>query len=142
MEIIINIFNEVIQDKNLPLLFVFCLCAFGFSIIEDILGTLLGTINEGFDFKKKLLGLVKRIAIGLTIMAFGFIVDYFVVALNNLPSIEIGTEIVTVLEIVAMVVTWCIDSARKIIEKLKSIKELQYTKYEDIKYNDGTGVSL
>lgn len=142
MKIIIDIFNEVITDEYLPLLFVLLLCAFGFSIIEDIIGTIVGSMKNGFDLKFKIFGLLKRIAIGLTLMAFAFVVDYFVITLNHLPSFEIETQIVTILEIVAMVVTWCVDSCKGILEKFKSIKELKYIKYEDVHYNEGDGTSI
>ena len=59
--LITTIFNQVINDENLIMLPVFLLSAFMFSIIDDILGTIKGTLKEGFDIKVFLIGKAKRI---------------------------------------------------------------------------------
>ena len=132
MNIIVDIFNEVIKDEYLPLLIVFVMVVMALMLLNIILGTINGTKEEGFDFKKNMFGWLKMIATGFVIVAFGFVVDYFVLALNHLPQVEISTELVTIGEIIAVIVVWCIDLSKEIIEKIKSLKELKYVKYEDV----------
>ena len=132
MRIIIDIFNEVIKDDCLPLLVVFVLVVMALMILNIVLGTLHGTKEEGFDIKKFFFGWLKMLAIAVAIIVFGFIVDYFVVALNHLPNIQIATEVVSLGEIVAVVIVWGIDLSKEIIDKIKSLKELKYVSYDDL----------
>ena len=135
MEIIIDIFNEVIKDEYLPLLVVFVLVVMALMLLNILLGTIYGTKEEKFDFKKHLFGWLKMLATGIVIIAFGFVVDYFVIALNHLPQIAISTELITIGEILAVIVVWCVDLTKEIIEKVKSLKELKYITYDNVKIN-------
>lgn len=132
MKIIIDIFNEVIKDEYLPLLVVFVVVVMALMLLNIILGTIYGTKENGFDFKKNLFGWLKMFATSFVIIAFGFVIDFFVVALNKIPNVKIGTEIITIGEILAVIVVWCIDLSKEIIEKIKKLKELKYVSYEDV----------
>lgn len=133
MQVLLEIINGVMADEYMPLLFVFIVIVGLLMLFNCILGAITNGVSEGFDIKKFLFGILKTIALGLVIYGSGFAIDMFVLALNHLPKVEIGTDFVTVGEIVVVVVVWCIDLGKEIIEKIKSLKTLKYIKYEDVK---------
>lgn len=139
MKIIVDILNEVIKDEYLPLLIVFVIVVMALMLINIVLGTIYGTKENGFDFKKNIFGWLKMLVTSIVIIAFGFVVDYFVMALNHLPNVTISTEVITIGEVLVVIVVWCIDLSKEIIEKIKSLKELKYVSYDDVVLDDGKG---
>lgn len=133
LSLFLTIYEEILNDQYLVLLPLFLMAALGFAIIDDILGTINGSIKEGFDWKVFLIGKLKRLGICLVLLLFAFVVDFFIVSLNHVPNVNIGTETITVLEIIALAIVWCIDSSIDIFNKCKELIKLKYKNYDDVK---------
>lgn len=104
----------------------------GLEIINIVLGTILGTCTIKFDFKKFLFGILKAIVIAICIVGTCYLCELFAFTLNSIEGIEIKTEIVNAIEIVCVVVAWCVDLFKEVLEKIKSLKDLKYISYDDV----------
>lgn len=133
MDLIIKTLQDAIQI-NLVYVVLMEIVVAGLFIFNIWLGTVLGTRKEGFDWKKFFFGIFKDINILLIIFGVCYILNLFVCVLNLIKDIEINIDIVTTLEIIAILIAWGIDLTKDIVEKIKSIKELKYIKYDDIKF--------
>ena len=134
-KIIIEGFKEAYQ-MNLVYVVWFEIVLAGLYLINMALGTLLGSLEEGFDVKKFLFGLLKYLAILVSVFIFCFMVNFFTIGLNKLPSIQISVELVTTLEVIAIIIAWCVDLTKDIVEKIKSVKTLKHITYSDVKVVD------
>lgn len=103
-------------------------------LINILLGTILGTFDVGFNFKKFLFGFLKGLVASICIFVFCYALNLLTLTLK-LVDIVISVDVLTVLEVITVLAVWCIDLAKEIFEKIKSLKELKYIKYEDIQAN-------
>jgi len=134
MELVIRIINEAMQE-NLAILVCLMIVVAALFAINCIMGAVIGGLNEGFDWKKFLFGILKGIIAAACIFAFGFILNMFAAVLN-LIKVEISTDVVTILEVLGIFIAWGIDLSKDIIVKIKSMKELKYVSYDDVKVVD------
>jgi len=134
-KVLIEGFKEAYQ-MNLVYVVWFEIVLAGLYLVNIVLGTLLGTLEEGFDIKKFLFGLLKYLAVLITVFIFCFAVNFFTIGLNQLPSIQISVELVTTLEVIAIIIAWCVDLTKDVVEKIKSVKTLKHIKYDDVKVVD------
>lgn len=132
----------MINIENIKTLVYLLVIVGGLSIINIVLGTINGAMEQKFDWKKFLFGILKAIVNALCVVATCVFADMFAQILNTIEGITIGVEIVSALEIIAVVITWCIDLFKDVLEKIKALKTLKYVAYEDVRYNDGDGVQL
>ena len=104
-----------------------------FYLLNILFGTILGSNEIGFVRNKFLFGFVKGFTACLGIFAFCYTLNLFALALA-LIDVEISVTVITVLEVLGVMVTWDIDLATEIYDKIKSLKELKYVSYDDVKY--------
>lgn len=100
-------------------------------LINIILGTILGTFDIGFNLKKFLFGFLKGLIASLCIFVFCYALNLLALTLK-LVDIVISVDVLTVLEVITVLAVWDIDLSKEIFEKIKSLKELKYVKYEDV----------
>lgn len=133
MQVIIKTINDAFQE-NLEAVVLLIIVTAMFYFLNIVFGTILGTSDIGFDFKKFMFGVLKGLVASLGIFAFCYSLNLFALTLA-LININISVEVITVLEVIGVMVVWDIDLAKEIYEKLKALKELKYIKYEDIQVN-------
>lgn len=139
MEQILDVLKQAIQE-DLIWVALAIICVAMLYTINSILGLAIAMFKAQTDWKRFLLSQAKNIVVLACIFASCYALNVFVLTMNLIDGMSIQTEYVTALEIVAIVITWCIDLAKDIVEKLKGFKELKYVKYEDVHYNEGSGV--
>lgn len=110
----------------------------GLEITNIVLGTLMGTMETSFNLKKFLFGILKAIVIALCIVATCVLAEMFAFVLNQIEGITITAQIVSALEIIMVIVAWCLDLFKDILEKIKGIKTLKFISYADV-YDKGYG---
>ena len=127
--------------KNIELVSYLLAIVGGLQIVNITLGSVNGMVEETFNWKKFFIGVLKAIVNALCIVATCVLCDLFAQVLNMIDGLSIGVELVSTLEIIAVVVVWAIDLFKDILDKIKKLKTLKYVAYEDVKYNEGNGVS-
>lgn len=105
----------------------------GLMLINIVLGATQGTMAKEFDFKKFLFGILKALVNALCILGTCCLADIFAQVLNMIEGITISAQVVSVIEILSVVVAWDIDLFKEVFEKIKSLKEMKYISYDDVK---------
>lgn len=105
------------------------------NLINIILGTIIGSCKDKFDFKKFLFGILKALVVSACIFGLCYILNLFALTLQLTKDITISTDVITTAEVLIILVTWAIDIAKDIIEKVKGLKELKYVSYQDVQSN-------
>ena len=103
--------------------------------INITLGTIIGTMTESFSQKKFLFGILKAIITSACIFAFCYALNLFSLTLQLTKDITISSDFITTLEVFTVLVTWAIDLAKDILEKVKAMKTLKYVAYNDVQIN-------
>ena len=144
MQIFFKLLSDAIQEN----LIILVALMFTMAILEiaDLgLGFYIGVIDESFKWKKLWFGILKRIVllvcvllIGYGTNLFGLIVELFIGMFGGVINTNI---IVSFIEIALVVFAWVIDLLKDLYNKLKNLKTLKYIKYEDVGYNEGTGIT-
>lgn len=134
MKIIIETIQKAFSE-NLEAVFLLIVVTALLYLINIVLGTILGTFNIGFNLKKFLFGFLKGLIASLCIFAFCYALNLLALTLK-LVDIVVSVDVLTVLEVIVVLSTWAIDLSKEIFEKVKSLKELKYIKYEDVSVND------
>lgn len=127
--------------KNIELVSMLLGIVAGLQVINIVLGSLDAMLEKNFNWKKFFYGIFKALVNALCIVGTCALADLFAEILNMIEGITISVEIVSSIEIISVVVIWCVDLFKDILEKIKKTKELKYVSYDDIHYNDGSGVS-
>lgn len=118
--------------QNVKVLSYLLLIVGGLMLVNIVLGTINGTMEDKFDWKKFLFGFLKAFINALCILAVCVLCDLFAQVLNMIEGIAISAEVITSLEIIAVAVAWCIDLFKEVLEKIKALKELKYISYDDV----------
>lgn len=100
--------------------------------INILFGTIIGTYTEKFDAKKFLFGVLKMILADVGIFVFCYTLNLFSLTLQLTKDITISGDFITTVEVFGILLTWAVDTAKDIVEKVKSLKELKYVSYDDI----------
>ena len=131
IEHIIKIIEEAMQEnlETVVLLLLVVSCLYATNIL---FGTILGSFTEKFFPKKFFFGILKGILGCVGVFTFCYTLNLFSLALQTTKDISISTDIITTLEVVCILIVWCVDLAKDIIEKLKSFKVLKYVSYDDV----------
>ena len=137
METIIRVIEEAIQS-NLETIVLMLIVVNSLYLINIILGTVKGSFTEKFDWKKFLFGFLKAIITDISIFGLCYVLNLFALTLQLTKDITISTDIITTAEVIIILVTWAIDLAKDIIEKVKSLKDLKYVTYDDVQINKKT----
>ena len=132
MRTVIEMISKAFSD-NLESVALLIIVTAIFYLLNILFGTILGTNQIGFQKMKFLFGFLKGFVACLGIFAFCYTLNLFSLTLA-LIDIEISATVITVLEVIGVMVTWDIDLATEIYEKIKSFKELKYVSYDDVKF--------
>ena len=124
-------------SSNLEAVVLLIVCTAILYLINILFGTILGTINIGFDLKKFLFGFVKGALASLCIFAFCYSLNLLSLTLA-LVDIIISVDVLTVLEVITVLAVWDIDLSKEIFDKIKSLKELKYVTYDAVQVNTQT----
>lgn len=132
MKILTDISTNIFSNLEAPI--VFLIVAIVLRIANIILGSIDALFNQEFDWGKFFSGIWKMLVVSLTIMIVIIILNLFAYGLT-LIDIVIPKDMVSAMTVILIIVTWCFDLAKEVSEKIKSMKELKYMKYEDIQEN-------
>lgn len=134
MATIIKLIQEALQE-NLETVVLMLIVVGSLSGINIVLGTIIGSFTEGFDYKKFLFGILKAFIIGLCIFVFCYTLNLFALTLQLTKDISISSDFITAVEVFTILIAWALDLAKDILEKIKGMKTLKYVKYEDVQIN-------
>ena len=134
---VLTIIKEAMEE-NLETIVLMLIVVSSLYAINILFGTIIGTYTEKFDAKKFLFGVLKMVLADIGIFAFCYTLNLFSLTLQLTKDITISADFITTLEVFTILVVWAVDTAKDIVEKIKSLKELKYVKYEDVmaKVND------
>jgi len=134
VETILKLIEEAFQE-NLETVVLMLIVVGSLSAINIVLGTIIGTFKDKFDAKKFFFGILKAFVIGLCIFAFCYTLNLFALTLQLTKDISISGDFISTVEVFVVLVTFALDYARDVIDKIKSLKELKYVKFEDVQMN-------
>lgn len=134
MKLIIETIQKAFSE-NLDAVVLLIIVTAMLYLINIVLGTILGTHQVGFNLKKFLFGFLKGIIASLCIFVFCYALNLLALTLK-LVDIVVSVDVLTIVEVIVVLSTWAIDLSKEIFEKVKSLKELKYIKYEDVSVND------
>ena len=119
-----NIFNDI----EAPIVFLFV--AIILRICNIILGSIDAMFKKDWDWGKFLSGIEKMVVVAITILMVIMTLNLFAYGLT-LINVTLPKDMVSAFQVVLIIVTWCVDLAIEVAEKIKSLKDLKYVKYED-----------
>lgn len=134
MATIIKLIQEALQE-NLETIVLMLIVVGSLSVINIVLGTIIGTFTTEFDVKKFFFGILKAFINGLCIFVFCYTLNLFALTLQLTKDVTISADFITTLEVFGILVTWAVDTAKDIVEKVKSLKELKYVSYDIVQQN-------
>ncbi len=134
MDVIIDTILGAIQS-NLETIVLMLIVVGSLNTINIVLGTIVGTFKEQFDFKKFMFGILKAIITGICIFALCYSLNLFALTLQLTKDIVISTDFISTIEVFAILVVWAIDISKDVVDKIKSLKTLKYTSYDDVQIN-------
>lgn len=137
MATVIKLIQEAMSE-NLETVVLMLIVVGSLSGINIVLGTIIGTVTESFNAKKFFFGILKAIIIGLCIFVFCYTLNLFSLTLQLTKDITISGDFITTLEVFTVLVAFALDYCKDILEKIKSLKDLKYTKFEDVQINTQT----
>lgn len=132
MKILASINANIFSNLEAPI--VFLIVAIALRIANIILGSIDAMFKNEFDWKKFLSGIWKMLIVSITILIVIIILNLFAYGLT-LIEVVIPKDTVSALTVILIIVTWCVDLAMEVADKIKAMKELKYVSYDDIQYN-------
>lgn len=127
---------KAIQDamsENLETIVLMLIVVSSLYGINILFGTIIGTYTEKFNIKKFLFGVLKMIVADIGIFVFCYTLNLLSLTLQLTKDVTISESFVTTLEVFCVLLTWAIDTSKDIVAKVKTMKELKYVSYEDVK---------
>lgn len=142
MNVIIETLRNAFAD-NLEIVALLLIADFGTTLVNILLGTIIGTMEESFDLKKFLFGFVKLFASQCLILGFCYFLNLASLAIDLFEKylkVQIFTDdaqtlIVAVVDVGCVIIARLKDTCIDVLEKVKSMRTLKYIKYEDIQIN-------
>lgn len=124
-----NITSNIFSNMEAPI--VFLIVAIALRIANIILGSIDAMFKKDFDWGKFFSGITKMVVAAITILIVIIILNLFAYGLT-LIDISIPKETVSSMTVILIVVTWCVDLAMEVKDKIQAMKELKYISYDDI----------
>lgn len=124
-----TIANNIFSNMEAPI--VFLIVAIVLRIANIVLGSIDAMFKKDFDWGKFFSGIEKMIVVAITILMVITTLNLFAYGLT-LIEVVLPKDMVSAFEVVLIIVTWCIDLAKEVTEKIKSLKDLKYVRYEDV----------
>ena len=124
-DIITNIFS------NMEAPIVFLIVAIVLRIANIVLGSIDALFSKDFDWGKFFSGIEKMVVVAVTILMVIITLNLFAYGLT-LIDVKLPEQTFSAMECILIVVTWCVDLALEVKDKIQAMKDLKYVKYEDI----------
>lgn len=129
MKILTSITANIFSNMEAPI--VFLIVAIVLRVANIILGSIDAMFKKDFDWGKFFSGIEKMVVVAITILMVITTLNLFAYGLT-LIDVVLPKDMVSAFEVVLIIVTWCIDLAIEVTEKIKSLKDLKYVKYDDM----------
>lgn len=126
---IAKILQNIFANMEAPI--VFLIVAIVLRIANIILGSIDAMFKRDFDWGKFFSGIEKMVVVAITILMVIVTLNLFAYGLT-LIEVKLPEQTVSAMQCVLIVVTWCVDLAIEVTEKIKAMKELKYISYDDI----------
>ena len=124
-DIITNIFS------NMEAPIVFLIVAIVLRIANIVLVSIDALFSKDFDWGKFFSGIEKMVVVAITILMVIITLNLFAYGLT-LIDVKLPEQTFSAMECILIVVTWCVDLALEVKDKIQAMKDLKYVKYEDI----------
>lgn len=121
--------NNIFTDIEAPI--VFLLVAIVLRICNIILGSIDAMFHKDWDWGKFFSGIEKMVVVAITILMVIMTLNLFAYGLA-LINVTLPKDMVSAFQVVLIIVTWCVDLAIEVAEKIKAMKDLKYVSYDDI----------
>lgn len=131
MEKILELLKQA-YDGNLIIVASMVIVVMGLYATNIFFGTIIGTKEIGFDFKKFFYGVVKALGCGVGIFAFCYLLNLFALTMNLTDLIKINEAVTTTIEVIGVLYLWAMDLSKEVLEKIKSWRDLKYVTYDNI----------
>lgn len=132
-----NVWKVIIEamEENLETILLMLIVVSSLYGINILFGTIIGTYTEKFNVKKFLFGILKMVLADVGIFVFCYTLNLFSLTLQLTKDITISADFITTLEVFTILVVWAVDTAKDIVEKIKSLKDLKYVSYDIVQQN-------
>jgi hypothetical protein len=110
---------------------VFLIVAIVLRIANIVLGSIDAMFKKDFDWGKFFSGVEKMVVVAVTILMVIITLNLFAYGLS-LIEVQLPEQTVSAMQCVLIIVTWCVDLAIEVTEKIKAMKELKYISYDDV----------
>ena len=110
---------------------VFLIVAIVLRVANIILGSIDAMFKKDFDWGKFFSGVEKMVVVAVTILMVIITLNLFAYGLS-LIEVQLPEQTVSAMQCVLIIVTWCVDLAIEVTEKIKAMKELKYISYDDV----------
>ena len=124
-----NIITNIFSNMEAPI--VFLIVAIVLRIANIVLGSIDALFSKDFDWGKFFSGIEKMVVVAVTILMVIITLNLFAYGLT-LIDVKLPEQTFSAMECILIVVTWCVDLALEVKDKIQSMKDLKYVKYEDI----------
>lgn len=132
---IVNIINNIFSNMEAPI--VFLIVAIVLRIANIVLGSIDAMFKKDFDWGKFFSGIEKMVVVAITILMVIITLNLFAYGLE-LIDVVLPEQTFSAMQCILIVVTWCVDLALEVKDKIQSLKELKYISYEDVQANANT----
>ena len=127
-----KIIESIFSNMEAPI--VFLIVAVVLRIINIVLGSVDAMFKKEFDWGKFFSGIEKMLVVALSILMTIITLNLFAYGFS-LGDVKLPDQMVSAFTVVLIVLTWCVDLAIEVTEKIKAQKELKYISYDDIDLN-------
>lgn len=124
-----TIAENIFSNMEAPI--VFLIVAIVLRIANIVLGSIDAMFKKDFDWGKFFSGIEKMVVVAITILMVITTLNLFAYGLT-LIDVSLPKDMVSAFEVVLIIVTWCVDLAIEVTEKIKAMKELKYVSYDDV----------
>lgn len=129
MRMLTTIANNIFSNMEAPI--VFLIVAIVLRVCNIILGSIDAMFKKDFDWGKFFSGIEKMVVVAITILMVITTLNLFTYGLS-LIEVVLPKDTVNAFQVVLIILTWCVDLAKEVTEKIKSLKDLKYVKYDDV----------
>lgn len=119
-------------DSNLTIVASMVIVVIGLYALNIFFGTIIGTKEDGFNFKKFLFGIVKAFGCGVGIFAFCYMLNLFGLTMNLTDLVTVNQAVITTIEVIGVLYIWAMDLSKEVLDKIKSWRDLKYISYDDM----------
>ena len=127
-----SIIKNIFSNMEAPI--VFLIVAIVLRIANIILGSIDAMFKKDFDWGKFFSGIEKMVVVAITILMVIITLNLFAYGLS-LIDVKLPEQTFSAMQCILIVVTWCVDLAMEVKEKIQSLKELKYVSYNDLQQN-------